>query len=41
MKGVQNVYGDTDNKQLLDLLRHLGVDVLESNLEGYTWMAKV
>ena len=41
MEGVQSVYGDTDNKQLLDLLRHLGVDVLESNLEGYTWMAKV
>ena len=41
MKGVQNVYGDTDNKQLLALLNRLGVDVQDSNLSGYTWMAKV
>ena len=41
MEGVQNVYGDTDNKQLLALLKRIGVDVLDSDLEGYTWMAKV
>ena len=41
MQGIQNVYGDTENKQLLALLSHIGVDVLDSDLEGYTWMAKV
>jgi hypothetical protein len=41
MEGVQTVYGDTDNQQLLGLLGKLGVDVLQSDLDGYTWMAKV
>lgn len=41
MEGIQSVYGDTDNKQLLALLNRIGVDVLDSDLEGYTWMAKV
>ena len=41
MEGVQSVYGDTDNQQLLGLLKHLGVDVQNSDLENYTWMAKV
>lgn len=41
MEGVQSVYGNTDNQQLLGLLKRLGVDVLDSDLEGYTWMAKV
>jgi hypothetical protein len=41
MNGIQSVYGDTDNQQLLGLLKHLGVDVQNSDLEGYTWMAKV
>ena len=41
MEGAQNVYGNTDNQQLLGLLKRLGVDVLDSDLEGYTWMAKI
>ena len=41
MEGGQNVYGDTDNQQLLALLKRLGVDVLDSDLEGYTWMAEI
>ena len=41
MEGAQNVYGNTENKQLLELLKRLGVDVLDSDLEGYTWMAKI
>ena len=41
MEGGQNVYGNTDNQQLLALLKRLGVDVLDSDLEGYTWMAEV
>lgn len=41
MEGAQNVYGATENQQLLALLKRLGVDVLDSDLEGYTWMAKV
>lgn len=41
MEGVQTVYGNTDNQQLLGLLKRLDVDVLDSDLEGYTWMAKV
>lgn len=41
MKGVQTVYGNTNNQQLLALLRRLDVDVLQSDLNGYTWMAKV
>lgn len=41
MEGVQSVYGNTDNQQLLGLLKRLDVDVLDSDLEGYTWMAKV
>lgn len=41
MEGGQNVYGNTDNQQLLALLKRLGVDVLDSDLEGYTWMAAI
>jgi hypothetical protein len=41
MEGGQNVYGNTDNQQLLALLKRLGVDVLDSDLEGYTWMAEI
>lgn len=39
--GAQSVYGDTDNQQILNLLKRLGVDVLNSDLDGFTWMARI
>lgn len=41
MNGVQKVYGTTKNQQLIRLLKMTGVNVQESDLDGYTWMTEL
>ena len=38
---LKRVYGDSDNQEILELLRRLGIDVMESDMEGFNWMANV
>ena len=38
---LKMVYGDTDNQQLLNLMKRVGWDVKKSNLPKFTWMAEV
>jgi hypothetical protein len=38
--GLEFVYGDTENPQLVRLIRAAGVDVLKSDNQKFTWMAK-
>ena len=38
---LKRVYGDSDNEEILNLLRRLGIDVMESDREGFNWMANV
>ena len=35
------VYGDADNQQIIGLLRNLGVEVVDSDIDGYNWKALV
>lgn len=36
--GLERVYGKADNQQILDALRAVGVDVLDSDKPKYNWM---
>jgi hypothetical protein len=39
--GVKTVYGDTNNQQVIELMKKAGVKILKSNLSKFTWMAQV
>lgn len=41
LPGVQKVYGTTKNNQLLRLLKMTGVNVMEPDRKGYTWMTEL
>lgn len=38
---LNRVYGKVDNQEVLQLLKRLGVDVQDSDLPEYNWMAPV
>lgn len=39
--GIQKVYGTTKNNQLLRLLKMTGVNVMDADRKGYTWMTEL
>ena len=39
--GIEYVYGRADNKEILRMLKMLGVEVEESDMKPYNWKAEV
>lgn len=39
--GIEYVYGRADNKEILRMLKMLGVEIEESDMEPYNWKAEV
>jgi hypothetical protein len=38
---IQRVYGKADTRQIVDLMRHVGVKIRQSDKPQYNWMALV
>jgi hypothetical protein len=38
---VKTVYGDTNNQQVIELMKKAGLKIIKSNLPRFTWMAHI
>lgn len=41
IKGIERVYGNTKDQNIIRLMRLVGVDVMPSDLPQYTWMSEI
>ena len=39
--GIERVYGNADNQEILQLIQRAGADIQQPDLEGYNWMAEL